>query len=72
MCKGFGRLGSYHAKEVVVDRRVLYIGPANLTTTSRSNRERVYKMAGGVFQAALLDLRDDRAAGFQFDGVHVS
>ena len=36
LCKGFGRLGSYHAKEVVVDRRVLYTGSANLTTNSRS------------------------------------
>ena len=70
LCKGLERLGSYHAKEVVVDRRVLYTGSANLTTNSRSNRERVYKMTGRVVQEALLDLRDDRAASFLFDGVH--
>ena len=70
LCKGLERLGSYHAKEVIAVRRVLYTGSANLTTNSRSNRERVYKMTGRVVQEALLDLRGDRAVSFQFDGVH--
>ena len=48
MCRGVGRQGAYHGKAVVVDRRVLYTGNANITGKSVRNEEFCFKMVGPV------------------------
>ena len=63
LCKGIGRLGAYHVKELVVDRRWMYTGSGNFTSKSRSNRERCYKMTGVVVSQALRDIADDQKQG---------
>ena len=61
--QGLGRFGAYHVKELVVNRHTLFVGSANFTTNSRSNRERCYRMAGIVVAQAVSDLTTDRIAG---------
>ena len=63
LCKGIGRQGSYHVKEMVVDRRFLFTGSANFTSKSRCNRERCYKITGACVAEALVDLAGERAEG---------
>ena len=40
--KALADMGSYHVKEMVVDRRLLFTGSANFTSKSRNNKERRY------------------------------
>ena len=67
LCKGIGRQGSYHVKEMVVDRRFLFTGSANFTSKSRNNKERCYKITGACVAQALADLAAERADGKQLD-----
>ena len=53
LCKGLRRYGSYHVKEIIFDRRVVFTGSANLTTASHNNQERGYRMTGTVVAEAL-------------------
>ena len=63
LCSGMGRLGSYHVKELVVDRRTLFTGSSNSTIKSHNNRERCYKMTGQVVSQALTDIASDKKEG---------
>jgi hypothetical protein len=58
-----GGRGSYHVKELVVDRRWLFTGSANFTTKSRCNIERSYKMTGVVVSQALHDISEEKKKG---------
>jgi phosphatidylserine/phosphatidylglycerophosphate/cardiolipin synthase-like enzyme len=51
--KGPGRQGAFHSKAVVVDRRYLYSGGANITANSRNNEELCYRMVGPVVHQVL-------------------
>ena len=61
LCKGLRRYGSYHVKEIIVDRRVLFTGSANCTTASHNNQERGYRMTGSVVAEALADIINDKS-----------
>ena len=63
LCKGMGRLGAYHVKELVVDRRMMFTGSSNFTSKSHSNRERCYRMTGTVVSQALSDIAEDKRRG---------
>ena len=67
LCKGIGRQGSYHVKEMVVDRRFLFTGSANFTSKSRNKKERCYKITGACVAQALADLAAEGADGKQLD-----
>jgi len=72
-CKGDGRLGAYHVKELVVDRRFMFTGSANFTTKGRTaNRERGYKMTGANVALALSDQAAERASGTLWVNHHHS
>ena len=43
---GSGLVGQLHAKAVVLDRSVAYVGSANFTRNSLGNRELVWRMRG--------------------------
>jgi len=60
LCKGFGRLGAFHSKGLVVDRRTLYTGNANFTGKSGINEELVFRMTGPVVLQVL-----ERFAGYR-------
>ena len=55
-----GKQGSYHCKALVINRRVLYTGSANLTGNSRRNSETVFRMTGPVVEQVLRQLAADR------------
>ena len=60
--KGRTGRGSYHCKGVVVDRRYLFSGGANLTYASRHfNEEFCYKMVGPVVRQVLERLAGHRS-----------
>ena len=63
-----GREGSYHCKALVLDRRVVYTGSANLTGNSRRNREMVFRMTGPVVDQVRRQLAGDRALWREWDG----
>ena len=50
LCKGSGTMGAYHLKAMVIDRRLLYTGTANLTEKSMENEELCFKLEGPVVQ----------------------
>ena len=62
-CKGSGRLGAYHVKELIVNRRLMFTGSANFTTKARQNRERTYRMTGASVTESLKDQAEKRSAG---------
>jgi phosphatidylserine/phosphatidylglycerophosphate/cardiolipin synthase-like enzyme len=67
-CKGSGRLGAYHVKELIVDRRRMFTGSANFASKSHSNRERAYTMTGANVTLALKDQAEERAEGVLWSG----
>ena len=69
MCKGRRGRGSYHCKALVVDRRYLYTGNANLTLQSTNNHELVFKMTGPPVRDVLERLAQHRVAGKLWSGV---
>ena len=68
LCSESGQHGSYHCKALVIDRRVLLAGSANLTNKSRSNRELVFRITGLPVVEVLQDLARDRTRGRLWDG----
>ena len=66
LCSGPGRLGAYHVKEIIIDRRYLFTGSANLTCKSHQNRERLYKMTGSLVVQSLEDMAAERQLGKKF------
>ena len=67
LCKGPGHLGSYHVKELIVDRRYLFNGTANFTSKSHNNTERLYKMTGCVVEQSLQDMAAERQLGEKWE-----
>ena len=63
LCKGLRGQGSFHNKAVVVDRRYLYSGGANITYKSHSNDETVYRITGPVVLQILGRLAIKRETG---------
>ena len=68
--KALADMGSYHVKEMVVDRRFLFTGSANFTSKSRNNNDRCYTMTGACVAQALADLADERADGKRLDSSY--
>ena len=69
MCRGIGHQGAYHGKAVVIDRRFLYAGSANLTGKSTRNEEFCFKMAGPVVLQLLERLVVHRQKHSLWDGA---
>lgn len=63
ICKGGGPQGSFHAKAVVIDRRYLYTGSANLTQKSHNNEELCFKVTGPAVLQVLARLAEQRQKG---------
>ncbi len=64
LCTGRAKQGSYHPKEIVVDRRALYTGSSNHTLAGREyNREACYIMTGAPVAEALADFASCRQLG---------
>ena len=53
-------MGSFHAKGLVVDRRTLYTGSANVTNKSCENNEWCLRATGPVVKQVLQKLADYR------------
>lgn len=69
LCKGVQATGVFHVKSVVVDRRWLYSGNANVTQHSTANREHNFKLTGPLVATALEDLVvRERARSKLWDG----
>ena len=68
LVKGIRSQGSYHKKEVIVDRRWMFEGSANLTDASHGNRESVYFHTGTVVKAVLQDNENDKQVGTLWKG----
>ena len=60
--------GRFHAKAVVVDRRVGFAGSGNLTGKSERNAELVFEYAGPPVMQILEFLQASRCAGREWDG----
>lgn len=60
-CGGKDKGGAFHCKGVVVDRRFLYAGSANLTDKSLRNQEFCFKITGPAVLKVLEQLSADRA-----------
>lgn len=68
LCKGPKKLGAFHCKAVVVDRRCLYCGSANATEKSLSNEESCLRITGQPVGEALKRLAVQRQKGKLWDG----
>ena len=67
--KGVRRLGSFHPKALIINRRIMYFGGANFTDKARrDNRETTFRATGHVVEEILEDASDWRAAGTLWDG----
>ena len=60
--------GRFHAKAVVVDRRLGFAGSGNLTCKSLRNRELVFEYAGPPARQILEFLETNRRAGREWGG----
>ena len=68
ICRGSGRLGAFHAKGIVIDRRFLYNGSANITDKSECNEEFCFKLSGKVVLQVLERLAVSRHQGTLWKG----
>ena len=68
VCRGRGKLGSYHPKGLVIDRRYLYYGSPNLTDKSLDNDEWPFRSTGEVVGQVLSRLSDNRQKHPLWDG----
>ena len=55
-CSGLDKGGAYDGKAVVVGRRYLYTGSANVTGKSEHNEELCFRMTGPVVHQLLVRL----------------
>ena len=63
-CTGVQRNNTFHKKAVIIDRRYLYTGGANITYASdHGNGELVFRMVGKIVLDTLVDLQADEARG---------
>ena len=69
MCKGRAGRGSYHCKAVVIDRRHMYTGNANLTYQSMDNEEFVFRVTGPPVKQVLERLSEHRLKSKLWNGV---
>ena len=67
LCKGRG-LDIYHAKGLVIDRRYLYCGSANITGASKDNEELPLRCTGDIVGQILGRLALTRAKWPLWDG----
>jgi phosphatidylserine/phosphatidylglycerophosphate/cardiolipin synthase-like enzyme len=68
LCRGPGRLGRFHAKAAVMDRRYCYTGGANFTMKSDQNCELLLRMVGPAVADIILLLETAKAASRTCDG----
>jgi len=69
LCRGSGPNGAFHCKGLVVDRRYMYIGSANLTWKSRSNGEFCFRVTGPAVAQILQQLSAQRLKRKPWDGA---
>ncbi len=68
LCRGDPPLGAFHMKAVVLDRRWLFTGSANLTSKSSSNVELCLRICGPPVGEVLTTLEEVRGRGQLWDG----
>ena len=67
--KGLRSLGSFHSKPLIINRRIMFFGGANVTDRAKSdNRETTFRATRQVVEEILEDAADWRAAGALWDG----
>ena len=69
MCRGVRQRGRMHIKAVVVDRRIGYVGSANLTEKSLSNAELCFRTRGAPVAATLRRMANVKSKGTLWDGA---
>ena len=65
LCRGSGRLGSFHKKVIVADRRTAFLGSANFTLKSEDNDELLLLLRGPPVQDILRDLDQRRGVAWR-------
>ena len=68
VCKGPGRLGAYHCKCLIIDRRYAYTGSMNFTDKSEANEEFPERKTGPIVAQYLERLAAHRAGATLWDG----
>ena len=68
LCKGGGGQGAFHSKALVLDRRFLFTGGANLTQNSRRNSELNFRITGPAVADVIAELSRQRGRQKQWDG----
>ena len=63
LCGGVSRLGSYHVKELVTDKRTMFTESSTFTSKSRQNRERCCKMTSTVVLQAPANITANKRGG---------
>ena len=69
LCKGLRKLGSFHFKSLVVDRRWLFLGSLNFTDKSLDNEESPLAATGPLVNQVLQRLSTQRVKGTLWDGT---
>ena len=65
LCRGSGRLGSFHKKVIVADRRTAFLGSANFTLKSEDNDELLLLLRGPPVQDILRDLEQRKGVAWR-------
>lgn len=65
LCRGSGRLGSFHKKVLVADRRTAFLGSANFTLKSEDNDELLLLLRGPPVQDILRDLEQRKGVAWR-------
>ena len=68
MCSGKCRLGAFHCKGVVIDRRYLYTGTMNFTSKAEDNEEWAFRHTGPVVRQVLEKLAHHRLKAELWNG----
>ena len=65
LCRGSGRLGSFHKKVIVADRRTAFLGSTNFTLKSEDNDELLLLLRGPPVQDILRDLEQRKGVAWR-------
>ena len=68
LCRGTPPLGRFHMKAVIIDRRTVFTGSANITEKSQENTELTLRMTGPPAMDILRDVEAARLRGQLWGG----
>ena len=66
LCRGTSSTGAFHAKAIVIDRQVAFVGSANATNKSLLNGELCFRLRGPPVRAVVEFIFKELKAGEQF------